>query len=373
MKMVNVIETVPVRMALAVSVVILFLMALLNSAFGASAEDVYASLAKMSKAERQKTILERAQKEGKVMVYGATEESIAKAIIAGFHKKHPGIKVEYLREVSTAILSKAMMEVNAGRWGWDLLSVGPGYTEVKQAKAAARHYGLVADEEYPKQFIGGDWFGFEILPLVIAYNKSLVKPADVPKSYADLLDPKWKAKAAIDVNPDNLLTAMIKKWGKEKTANWLDKFMNENQALIRRGHTVQTQLLASGEYPIASEVYAYRVEQLMEKGAQIDWIVPADVAEAEVPGYVISRQAPNPYAALLFAQYRTSTEGQSIGGGFGRIGVHPQSELKYPRLRELVKNPTLERLTLITVEDQKLWDQAGELIQKYVAPRVRAK
>ena len=46
---------------------------------------------------------------------------------------------------------------------------------------------------------------------------------------------------------------------------------------------------------------------------------------------------------------------------------------KYARLRELVKTPTLERLTLITVEDQKLWDEAGELIQKYVAPRVRAK
>jgi iron(III) transport system substrate-binding protein len=100
---------------------------------------------------------------------------------------------------------------------------------------------------------------------------------------------------------------------------------------------VQTQLLASGEYPIASEVYAYRVEQLMEKGAQIDWIVPADVAEAEVPGYVISRQAPNPHAALLFAQYRTSTEGQSIGGGFGRIGVHPMVEV--PALAQLVKNP----------------------------------
>ncbi len=231
----------------------------------------------------------------------------------------------------------------------------------------------MAEEEYPKQFIGVDWFGFEILPLVIAYNKSLVKSAEAPKSYGDLLDPKWKAKVAIDVNPDNLLTAMIKKWGKDKTADWLDKFMNGNQALIRRGHTVQTQLLASGEYPVASEVYAYRVEQLIEKGAQIDWIVPADVAEAEVPGYVISRQAPNPYAALLFAQYRTSKEGQSVAGGFGRIGVHPQAELKYARLRELVKSPTLERLTLINVEDQKLWDEASELIKKYVAPRVRAK
>ena len=366
-------ESITFRMTLAVSVVVFLFAGLLNSAFAASAEEVYASLAKMPKEQRQKTILERAQKEGKVVVYGATEESIVKGIIAGFNKKHPGIKVDYLREVSTAILSKAMMEVNAGRWSWDMLSVGPGYNDVKQAKAAARHYGLVVEDEYPKQFLGSDWFGFEILPLVIAYNKSLVKPADVPKSYGDLLDPKWKAKVAIDVNPDNLLTAMIKKWGREKTADWLDKFMNGNQALIRRGHTVQTQLLASGEYPIASEVYAYRVEQLMEKGAQIDWLVAADVAEAEVPGYVISRQAPNPYAALLFAQYRASQEGQSVAGGFGRIGVHPQSELKYPRLRELVKSPTLERLTLITVEDQKLWDQASELIQKYVAPRVRAK
>jgi iron(III) transport system substrate-binding protein len=371
--MIKIHEAAPVRAAIAISVVILFFIGLASSGLAQTAEDAYASLAKMSKEQRQKTILERAQKEGKVVVYGATEENIVKSTIVGFNKKHPNVKVDYLREVSSAILSKAMMEVNAGRWSWDLLSVGPGYTEIKQAKAAARHYGLVADEDYPKQFLGSDWFGFEILPLVIAYNKTLVKPADVPKGYADLLDPKWKGKAAIDVNPDNLLTAMIKKWGKEKTANWLDKFMNDNQALIRRGHTVQTQLLASGEYPIASEVYAYRVEQLMEKGAQIDWIVPADVAEAEVPGYVISRQAPNPYAALLFAQYRTSKEGQSIAGGFGRIGVHPQSELKYPRLRELVKNPTLERLTLITVEDQKLWDEAGELIKKYVAPRVRSK
>jgi iron(III) transport system substrate-binding protein len=366
-------ETVSARLSLIVSIVIFFAIGFLNSALGASAEEIYAGLAKMPKEQRQKTILERAQKEGKLMVYGATDEAIAKAIIAGFHKAYPGIKVEYLREVSSAILAKAMMEVNAGRWSWDLLSVGPGYNEVKQANAAARHYGLVADESYPKQFVGADWIGFEILPLVIAYNKTLTKAADVPKSYGDLLDPKWKGKAAIDVNPDNLITAMIKKWGKEKTADWLDKFINGNQALIRRGHTVQTQLLASGEYPIASEVYAYRVEQLMEKGAQIDWLVPADVAEAEVPGYVISRQAPNPYAALLYTQYRTSKEGQSIAGAFGRIGVHPQSELKYPRLRELVKSPTLERLTLINVEDQKLWDQASELIQKYVAPRVRAK
>ena len=148
--MVNVFETVPVRIALAVSVVILFLMALLNSAFGTSAEEyVCVPGQKCPKSSARKTVLREREKEGKVMVYGATEESIAKGIIAGFHKNTPRFKVEYLRESTGYPFQGDEMEVNAGRWSWDLLSVGPGYTEVKQAKAAARHYGLVADEDIP--------------------------------------------------------------------------------------------------------------------------------------------------------------------------------------------------------------------------------
>ena len=344
-----------------------------NSAQGASAEEIYAALAKMPKEKRQQVVVERAQKEGKLVVYGSSEEDQYKAIINGFNKLYPNIKVDYLRAVSSTIVAKAVMEVNAGRWLWDLSSAGSGYHDIKQAKAAARHYGLVAEESYPKQFIGTDWFSFEVLPLVIAYNKSMVKPADVPKSYGDLVDPKWKGKVAIDANPDSLITAMVKKWGKEKTGQWLDKFINANQALLRRGHTAQTQLLSVGEFPVASELYAYRVELMMEKGATIDWIVPTDVAEAELPGYVIAREAPNPHAALLFSQYRTSREGQNIYSKFGRITVHPQSEVKYPRLREFTKNPLLDRLTLISVEDAKLWEEASELIEKYVVPRLKAK
>ena len=308
-----------------------------------------------------------------MVVYGSSEEDQYKAIINGFNKHYPNIKVDYLRAVGSTIISKAMMEVNAGRWLWDLTSAASGYHEIRQAKAAAKHYGLVAEEVYPKQFFGADWFSFEVLPLVIAYNTTLVKPADVPKSYGDLLSPKWKGKVAIDANPDNLITAMVKKWGKEKTGEWLNKFINDNQALLRRGHTAQTQLLTVGEFPVASELYAYRVELMRKKGAPIDWVLSSDVAEAELPGYVIARQAPNPHAALLFTQYRTSQEGQSIYSKFGRITAHPQSDVKYPRLRDFTKKDFLDRLTLISVEDYKSWEEAGALIEKYVVPRLKAK
>jgi iron(III) transport system substrate-binding protein len=357
----------------AVLITLLTISQAVGTALGASAEEIYGALAKMPKEKRQQVIVDRAQKEGKLVVYGSSEEDQYKAIINGFNKHYPSIKVDYLRAVSSTIVAKAVMEVNAGRWLWDLSSAGSGYHDIKQAKAAARHYGLVAEDAYPKQFIGIDWFSFEVLPLVIAYNKSMVKSADVPKSYADLLDPKWKGKVAIDANPDSIVTAMIKKWGKERTADWLDKFINANQALLRRGHTAQTQLLTVGEFPVASELYAYRVELMMEKGATIDWVVPTDVAEAELPGYVIAREAPNPHAALLFSQYRTSKEGQNIYSKFGRITVHPESDVKYPRLREFTKKPLLDRLTLISVEDTKLWEDASELIDKYIVPRLKAK
>jgi iron(III) transport system substrate-binding protein len=365
--------TVPVRLWVLTLIGLAMVFSVGKSALGASAEEIYAALAKMPKEQRQKTIVDRAQKEGKLVVYGSSEEDQYKAIINGFNKHYPNIKVDYLRAVSSTIVSKAVMEVNAGRWLWDISSAGSGYHDIKQAKAAAKHYGLVGDENYPKQFMGSDWFSFEILPLVIAYNKSLVKPADVPKSYADLLDPKWKGKVAIDANPDSLVTAMVKKWGKEKTGVWLDKFVNANQALLRRGHTAQTQLLTVGEFPVASELYAYRVELMMEKGATIDWVLPTDVAEAELPGYVIAREAPNPHAALLFSQYRMSREGQNIYAKFGRITAHPESDVKYPRLREFTKKPLLDRVTLISVEDAKLWEDAGELIDKYIVPRLKAK
>lgn len=339
-----------------------------------SVDELYAALAKFPEAQRQEAILKGAQKEGIVNVYEASNEDQIGALIKDFSQRYPGVKVDLFRSLADEVAQKMLTEVRADRWFWDLGNVGPGYLDLKKEKALAMHYGLVARGSYPKYALGADWFGVETLPLIIAYNTNLVKANEAPKSYKDLLDPKWKGKASIDAAPDNLIASMVKAWGKQKTDDWLNKFVNVNQALIRKGHTVQTKLLIAGEFPVASEIYAYAVENMVKtQGAPADWVIPQDLLEADIPGQIIARRAQHPYAALLWAQYRTSREGQNVYAKFGRIGVRPDADMQYPRMKQLVAGPALDHLSLLTVEDGKYFDQASELINKYIAPRLRAK
>ena len=337
-----------------------------------SVEELYAALAKLPEAQRQEAIIAGARKEGKVVRYGAGEEKQFNALAKDFEQRYPGIKVEYLRSLPDEVVSKMLTEARADRWYWDLGSIGGGYSELQKANAIAKHHGLVTRGDYPKSFLGADWYGYEMMPLVIAYNKNMVKEAEAPKSYKELLDPKWKGKVSIDTGPDVLVACMIKAWGKEKAAEWLERFVNGNQALIRKGKTAQTQLLIAGEFPVASEIFAYRAElEIQSQGAPIDWVIPSDLAATETPGNGIARRAPHPFAALLFSQYMNSKEGQGTYAQFGRIGSLPDVKLRFPRLGKFSSRPTVDHLTLVTVEDYKLFEQSNELIEKYIVPRIR--
>jgi len=253
-----------------------------------------------------------------------------------------------------------------------VLSVGGGYADLKKANATAKHFGLLGGPGFPKEVVGEDWIGNNYQPLMISYNTDMVKPAEAPKSYQEMLDPKWKGKISIDTYPETLVAGMIKKWGKEKAEDWLDKFVNDNQALLRKGHTAQTKLLIAGEFPVASELYAYRVEyERQDKGAPIDWIFPSDVFVIEVPGESISRYAPNPYGALLWQRFSISPEGQTVFAQFGRIPINPKATVKYKRHQQIIEYASKGGATILNPLDAKLFTQAGELIEKIIAPRIR--
>lgn len=339
-----------------------------------SADELYAALAKLPEAQRQEAILKGAQKEGVLTVYESKSEAQITSIIKDFSQRNPTVKVELFRGQPEEVAQKMLTEVRADRWLWDIGNAGPIYLDLKKAKALAMHRGLVVRGSYPKFALGADWFGVESMPTVIAFNTTMVKASEAPKSYKDLLDSKWKGKVSIDVQSENLIASMIKAWGIEKTDDWLNKFITVNQALIRSGKTVQTKMLIAGEFPVASELFAYRVEGMIQtEGAPIDWVIPQDLLAADIPALLIARRAAHPYAALLFAQYRTSREGQNFFAKSGAIGVRPDAEVQYPRMKQLVSGPALDRLSLITGEDGKYLDQASEFIKKYIEPRLRVK
>ena len=336
-----------------------------------SVDELYAAIAKLPADQRQEVILAGALKEGKVVTYESADEENITPVFKGFEKKYPGVKLEYFRGDADATVLKALNEIRADRWLFDYVSIGPGYGEFKKANALAKLYRLLPPGNFPKFAVGEDWFGTELLPMVMAYNTTMVKASDAPKSYKDLLDPKWRGKVSIDTSPDNIITAMLKKWGREKTEDWIDKFVNVNKALLRKGHTAQTKLLIAGEFPVASELYVYRTEHLREsEKAPIEWLIPEDLAEGEIPLLGISRRAPHPYAALLWMQYRLSKEGQQIYAQFGRLPINADAEVKYPRLKQFFTH--MDRLTVInSEEDAGRFEEALGLIKKHFSPRLR--
>jgi len=145
---------------------------------------------------------------------------------------------------------------------------------------------------------------------VQAYNTGAVKKSDLPKTYQDLLDPKWKGKLGIEAkNDDWFATVVHLMGGEEKGLAFFRELVAKNGISVRHGHTLLNNMVVSGEVPMALTVYNYMPEQAKKKGAPIDWfaIEPA-VARSNAVG--VATKAPHPNAALLFYEYLLGPEGQ---------------------------------------------------------------
>jgi iron(III) transport system substrate-binding protein len=195
----------------------------------------------------------------------------------------------------------------------------------------------------------------------------LVKPSEAPKGYMDLLEPKWKGKVSVDNTPDTWMFGMLNKWGFEKTYKWQKQFIDDQKALIRKGHTNQTNLLIAGAFPVSAELYSYKIAAMKARGAPIEMVFPKEFVSAEASGVGISSRAPHPYAALLFARFHVNPEGgQKIMAQFGRVMAHPDTKLKYKELQKVTAQDTLARMSLMTAAELAKFDEPYTKIIKEI-------
>jgi iron(III) transport system substrate-binding protein len=155
-----------------------------------------------------------------------------------------------------------------------------------------------------------EWTATRLNIFALGYNTRLVKKEDLPKSYRDLLDPKWKGKLGIEAEDTDWFAGVVSDMGEAEGLKLFREIVDANGISVRKGHTLLTNLVASGEVPLALTVYNYSAEQLKQKGAPIDWAVIAP-AIARPNGMAIARAAPHPHAAALFFDFLLG-EGQKI-------------------------------------------------------------
>jgi len=146
---------------------------------------------------------------------------------------------------------------------------------------------------------------------VQVYNTNLIRKADLPRTYQDLLDPRWKGKLGIEASDFDWFATVVNELGEAKGLKLFRDLVAANGVSVRKGHTLLTQLVASGEVPFALTVYNYKAEQLKVKGAPIAWLA-VGTAIARPNGLAIAKRAPNPHSALLFYDFEISEEGQKV-------------------------------------------------------------
>jgi iron(III) transport system substrate-binding protein len=283
------------------------------AAFGApAAAESIAGLAVYTGADREQVMLKGAQQEGTLNVYTSLAVPDITELAAAFEKKY-GIKVKYWRAAQDAILHRVLAEARAGHATVDVLQ-----TNDAELEAMVREKLLVkASSPYDADLVKGairphrQWVGVRLSIIGQAYNTKLISDEDRPKTYQDLLDPKWKGKLTLESTETDWFAAVVKELGEEKGLKLFRDIAATNGFSMRQGHTLIAGLVASGDAPFALATYDHGVQRLKDKGAPINFYTIAP-SFARVSGLAISRTPANPHAAVLFYDYMLSPEGQTI-------------------------------------------------------------
>ena len=262
-----------------------------------------ADIALYQGADRAQRLAEGAKKEGVVSIYtSATVEDMG-ILTAAFEKKH-GIKVNVWRASSEGIVQRGVTEMRGGRNEADIFETnGPDMESLHREKvlqeAWSPHFtDLVPGAVAPHR----EWVGARINIYVMTYNTKLVRKEDLPKSFEDLANPRWKGKLGIEASDPAWFAMVVNDLGEAKGLKIFRDIVTANGISVRKGHTLLTNLVVAGEVPLALTTYHYRVEQTKKTGAPVDWfILPPAVARFQ--GMGLARRAPHPHAALLFYDF----------------------------------------------------------------------
>jgi iron(III) transport system substrate-binding protein len=156
-----------------------------------------------------------------------------------------------------------------------------------------------------------------------AYNTDIIKPADVPKTYEDLRNPRWKGKLGIESDDANWFLSVVGFMGEQKGLSLFHDIVASNGISVRKGHTLLANFVGSGEVPLALTAYSYRVEQMKNvEGAPVELLYLPPVV-ALPTGAGVFKKAPHPNAALLLLDFYL-TDAQKILAGREAVPTDPR-------------------------------------------------
>ena len=290
--------------------------ALLSSLFFAAAVHAQGpsdldAVMKLPADARTKALVDGARKEGEVMVYHSSQAEDLKPVFDGFTRKY-GIKVRDWRSSSENVVQRVINETRAGKRDVDFVENNAPEQEALVREKMLRPMDSVHFADLRKGTLPAhrQWATSTIDVFVQTYNSERVKKEELPKSYDDLANPRWKDRLGIEAEDWGWFGTIVEQMGQEKGLKTFRNIVSTNGISVRKGHTLLAQLVATGEIPFALTVYSYKPPQLKEKGAPIDYMTLEPVV-AQMHAVAVTAKASHPFAAALLFDYFLG-EGQQL-------------------------------------------------------------
>lgn len=299
-------------------------------AAGANAATVFAAPVCAQVAEPSEitsALVAVAKKEGKVAFYTSMDLPVAERVGRVFEAKFPGITVRVERSGAERLFQRIQQEYNSGIYAVDIVNTA----DAAHCIVWKRNGWLVpylpeeVARNYPKEYYDAD--GFFVTTRVwlssLGYNTTLVKPEEAPRSFADLLDPKWAGKM-VKAHPSYSGTIMTATFQIVRKFGWgyLEKLAKQRVMQVQSS-TDTPKKIALGERAVMADGNEYNLIQLKEQGQPVEIIYPTEGTPLITGPSALFKAAPNPNAARLFQNWLNSRESQQLLVDFARThSVH---------------------------------------------------
>jgi ABC-type Fe3+ transport system substrate-binding protein len=292
----------------------------------------------MSRPDRQKILVEGAKKEGKVTWYTTLiVDQVVRPVKEAFEKEFPFIQVEFFRGNAERLVQKMFAEYQAKRYDVDIIDGTVSPTMVRRANLLQRFYSPML-AEYPADLkdAQGFWGTTNLYFFATGYNTRMVKPNEVPKTYEDLLNPRWKGQMMWSTSRGSGAPMMIgnifQSMGQEAGKAYLQKLKSQNVAKSTASNRQLLDLVIAGEYPLALHIFHHHAHISRTAGAPVDW-APLEPLSATINTISPVTRSPHPHAAMLLLDFILSEEGQKVIQAVNYLPSHPKVPAKQVDLK----------------------------------------
>jgi iron(III) transport system substrate-binding protein len=301
-------------------------------------------------ADREQVLAREAKREGSLTWYTSLAPTESTPMGLAFEKKY-GVKVEIWRAVSEKIVQRVITEGRAKRHAFDVVETNAPELEAMSREGLLGVFHSPYFADLPAFAVPAHrmWASDRMTVYGVGFNTNAVKREDIPKSYEGFLDPKWKGKIGIEATDGDWMSAMLKAMGGER-GNGFMRRLSEMRPDTRKGHILLAELISAGEVPVGLTIYQSNATTLKRKGGPIDWIaVEPVITRPQAVG--VAKYAPHPHAALLFADFVLSPEGQALLESMGRSPVSNKIKSEFSTLKYTMIDP------IAVLDESEKWEK----------------